>query len=122
MWVTTSNSLAAHCWPILSALVGDAPPSDLDPENADKARPLCPLLVIFNCRRHLGLPPTFFGNCASFSAVQPSTTHEDPSSLALKVRAPFIECGKLLSMRSGLISGEGQQGFARWQGRRRKKA
>lgn len=87
MWVTTSNSLAAHCWPILSALVGDAPPSDLDPENADKARPLCPLLVIFNCRRHLGLPPTFFGNCASFEAVQPSTTHEDPSSLALKVRA-----------------------------------
>jgi hypothetical protein len=74
-FVTTSNTLAAHIWPIVSQLVYPELGSDL-----------CGLHVVVNTRKFLGLPPTYFGNAATVVTVEGADAGEDLTQRALKVR------------------------------------
>ncbi len=76
LWVSTSNALAAHLWPIFSALLkGEKHPPPPPAAAAAAAtatadataaqgegEPLVPLSVVVNSRRQLQMPGHYCGN------------------------------------------------------------
>lgn len=79
-FVSSSNALAAHLWPLLSEITnGGVMPAKLLPYH-----------TAINWRRALGLPENYFGNCATFRAAEEASADEGLTELAIKVRRDEI--------------------------------
>ena len=70
LFVTTSNSLAAYCYPLISRLLMDGEEGDEQQQGGD--RPLCPFLVVFNARKHVRQPASMMPYPSSFACGRPS--------------------------------------------------
>jgi hypothetical protein len=68
IWVSTSNALCAHLWPILSPLL-----LEKDETDTHTHTPEVDMGVIVNYRKAIGLGPMYFGNAVGMKQV-PSTT------------------------------------------------
>lgn len=80
-WVSTSNALAAHLWPILAHAWTKS-------RRAKRDGALCPLAVVINSRKPLGVPLNYCGNVVTMQPVSPPLPphHLDLTQRALQVR------------------------------------
>jgi len=81
-WVSTSNALAAHLWPIMSDLLTGARKGG----RGEGTGLLVPMSVVVNSRKQLGLPTHYCGNVVSIQDVPDGKTEDDLTARALKVR------------------------------------
>lgn len=81
-WVSTSNALAAHLWPIVSALWSRQGES----EGGRESDGLVPMSIVVNSRKHLKVPGHYCGNVVSIQDVPACEASEDLTSRALKIR------------------------------------
>ena len=79
-WVSTSNSLAAHLWPIMSDLLTGGG------REGGRGGGLVPMSIVVNSRKQLGVPMHYCGNAVSIQDVPEGKIEDNLTTRALKVR------------------------------------
>lgn len=81
-WVSTSNALAAHLWPIMSDLLTGGGGGG----RGGGRGLMVPMSVVVNSRKQLGLPTHYCGNVVSIQDVPEGKKEDNLTTRALKVR------------------------------------